>query len=132
MTEFTKDVYKQLATDERNKSSAISWLRFKLKTACEIIDGQEEEIAKLKVKIRSKVDAAIWVDMKRQEAYAMNAQLRAELKAKDEAMMQAQYLLMIYNANRFPIPTRLGDYENHTELITDCRRRLSEALKGKG
>ena len=118
MTEFTKDVLEQLKMDERNRESAIGWLRLKLRQACKIIDQQDEDYAKLSKLEISMTDGC--------------GRFREELKAKDEAMMQAQYLLMIYNANRFPIPTRLGDYENPTELITDCRRRLSEALKGKG
>ena len=104
MTEFTKDVYKQLATDERNDISAISWLRLKLRTACKIIDQQEEEHVQLR-RVLLKVVEVMEEPFQYQlfDTDAENDEFlkeaREALKAKTEPI-QPQLIIAYMAANR--------------------------------
>ena len=68
-TEFTKDVLKQLASGDRSDISAISWLRLKLKSACKIIDGQDEE----NVQLRRLVGKAVFLEYLREGTMCVQA-----------------------------------------------------------
>ena len=104
MTEFTKDVYKQLATDERNDISAISWLRLKLRTACKIIDEQGKEIVDLR-RVLLKVVEVMEEPFQYQlfDTDAENDEFlkeaREALKAKTEPI-QPQLIIAYMAANR--------------------------------
>jgi len=104
MTEFTKDVLEQLKLDERNRVSAIGWLRLKLRTACKIIDEQGKEIVDLR-RVLLKVVEVMEEPFQYQlfDTDAENDEFlkeaREALKAKTEPI-QPQLIIAYMAANR--------------------------------
>jgi len=81
-TEFTKDVREQVAVDECNQKSSVSWLRLKLIQSCDEIDRLTAENAKQKELIE------YWTVQDKQATKGILA-LEDELKTKTGAVKEA-------------------------------------------